>query len=623
MNWTKLVKITFSFVCLIFAVIYAAGPALSQTEEDYLPRCGGIFDLCGFVDRQNETELIPAMFERAFNFSEGLAAVRIDGAFGYIDLQGEIVIEPQFDLVGDFYEGLAEVLVDNVVGVIDHNGRFVVEPQFARAVPFTADTLIVVEGDWRNGYFSGSERLEGLSGILTGVGDQKVGLYHTSDGWIADPAYQIRRFGEPRRGLIWATTEDRYRGPFGLLRADGTWQIEPTYTHVQSLNDGLAVVRGASSTQTFQLNGRSINPSGAVDEEGKLVIPLQFNFLSYWNAGYGLAQKEESHALVSPDGTLLAGRYFDEVERPEDGRLPRVWDGENWFSVEPDGTLIKDQNEGSLIAQCPSGLSIRKRLGQAEFSHPNFDASIGMLFDSKYRFNRVDCTNPISVSVKGKWGYVTQEGQLITDPPSFDDIQGFKNGNAAVSLNGLWGIIDKSGQFVVEPIFERLRQSGVHFQAQRDGREFWINARGNEVPEPAPETDDHSRYLECGGGVRLFAENEMWGMLDANGDVLIAPTFRALSCFSQGVAWSAATDATAWCAIGPDGQPRKRPKCRPAYYPYIQTHHYPEKFTDDPYESSVLWVRAFLDYGLGQRKRAPIWISDGGQGDVSSSISRQ
>ena len=39
-------------------------------------------------------------------FSEGLARVRVDGKWGYINTEGEVVIEPQFDDAGSFSKGV-------------------------------------------------------------------------------------------------------------------------------------------------------------------------------------------------------------------------------------------------------------------------------------------------------------------------------------------------------------------------------------------------------------------------------------------------------------------------------------------------------------------------------------
>ncbi|MGO7719099.1 WG repeat-containing protein, partial [Rhizobium johnstonii] len=66
-------------------------------------------------------------------FYEGLAAVRINGLFGYINTEGKVVIEPRFDLAGPFHDGFAEILVGKHTGVVAETGKVVLEPQFGRS----------------------------------------------------------------------------------------------------------------------------------------------------------------------------------------------------------------------------------------------------------------------------------------------------------------------------------------------------------------------------------------------------------------------------------------------------------------------------------------------------------
>lgn len=67
---------------------------------------------------------------------EGLAFVKIDGKFGFIDTKSNFAINPQFDYAESFAEGLAFVEINGKWGVIDTKGNIVIEPQFDYAGPF-------------------------------------------------------------------------------------------------------------------------------------------------------------------------------------------------------------------------------------------------------------------------------------------------------------------------------------------------------------------------------------------------------------------------------------------------------------------------------------------------------
>lgn len=69
-------------------------------------------------------------YEYASEFSEGLAAVKIDGKYGYIDKDNNLIIEPSFDNANSFHNGKAWVKVEDKYGIIDKKGDFFVEPQF-------------------------------------------------------------------------------------------------------------------------------------------------------------------------------------------------------------------------------------------------------------------------------------------------------------------------------------------------------------------------------------------------------------------------------------------------------------------------------------------------------------
>ena len=76
------------------------------------------------------------------NFSEGVAIgfSVIDRErptqYGYVDLAGAFVIQPQFDAARSFSEGLAPVSIAGLWGFISHDGQFAINPSFKWASSF-------------------------------------------------------------------------------------------------------------------------------------------------------------------------------------------------------------------------------------------------------------------------------------------------------------------------------------------------------------------------------------------------------------------------------------------------------------------------------------------------------
>jgi hypothetical protein len=102
----------------------------------------------GYMDRTGRL-IAPPRFEEAGWFSAGTAAVKLDGRWGYIDQSGRLIIEPQFDDAGGFSRDLAPVRVGDRWGYIDRTGRMIIPPQFERAHSFIdAVTAVKIDGRW-------------------------------------------------------------------------------------------------------------------------------------------------------------------------------------------------------------------------------------------------------------------------------------------------------------------------------------------------------------------------------------------------------------------------------------------------------------------------------------------
>lgn len=91
-------------------------------------------------------------FEDAYPFFDGtMAAICIDGKWGFLKKDGTLALEPTFDGATSFGKGMAAVLKDSKWGYIDTAFRMVIEPQFSEAGPFSICGVapVKLDGNWR------------------------------------------------------------------------------------------------------------------------------------------------------------------------------------------------------------------------------------------------------------------------------------------------------------------------------------------------------------------------------------------------------------------------------------------------------------------------------------------
>jgi hypothetical protein len=310
-----------------------ASVAAQAASEALVPSCGGIYDLCGYARRDDRTEVIPRTFERVQPFSEGLAAVRIDGRFGYIDPTGKVIIKPQFDLAGKFNDGMAEVRVGDYTGVIGRDGKMLVRPRFARSIPLGGDVVVVRSGKYKGSSGAVFDELDLMNSA--GAMRDPAGLYHVTRGAVTPEIYEISLLDTDRPGPVWARAirEDKDT-KFGLMGLDGKWIVTPRYDHVQWLSEDRAVVY----IKTGDKKDRK-TLWGAVDAKGEVRVPLRYDHLSYWQDGYGMARLDGKQGFINANGQLLGGRWFDDITRSRaDGAAQVQVDGK-WFSIDANGKL--------------------------------------------------------------------------------------------------------------------------------------------------------------------------------------------------------------------------------------------------------------------------------------------
>lgn len=80
-------------------------------------------------------------------FNNGLAKVKFEKKWGFIDTSGVEVVPPRYHEVGDFVDGLARVRVNEKWGLVDTTGAVIIKPTFHWIYDFEGDRAKVLLDD--------------------------------------------------------------------------------------------------------------------------------------------------------------------------------------------------------------------------------------------------------------------------------------------------------------------------------------------------------------------------------------------------------------------------------------------------------------------------------------------
>lgn len=116
-------------------------------------------DLWGYIDSHGKVLLKPTYTDTQ-SFSEGLAAVKFGKAAGFVGKDCKLAIPCKFEEASAFSDGLALVKYSGRWGYINTGGEFVIQPKYDSARSFT-DGLAVVELDHMKGYIDKTGKIVG------------------------------------------------------------------------------------------------------------------------------------------------------------------------------------------------------------------------------------------------------------------------------------------------------------------------------------------------------------------------------------------------------------------------------------------------------------------------------
>lgn len=286
---------------------------------------GGYEENKGFINKKGEI-VIPQIYKNAGHFSEGLAPVQSNETefWGYIDKEGKTVIPMIYESAKPFREELAYVVKDGMAGYINKEGENIIDFKLKPEIDKYADT------DFYGG-LAVAQDSRGKYGYINKSGDFVISAkYKEANPFIGDTAYVVIENQNYLKGY----------GSSFLINRDGE-RLTPLWQYGRYAGEYMkeGLIRALSTY------GPSPNESIVMlNKYGAEVIPSSLNiqYLSSFNEGYALL-------IAHNEGATAVGlvKKPENIEEYKDRKLIRVFINDILLDFEDTDPII--ENSRTLV----------------------------------------------------------------------------------------------------------------------------------------------------------------------------------------------------------------------------------------------------------------------------------
>ena len=351
---------------------FADGPLAFAKEEP--------FAMSMYYDASGEPVDIGSAYQAGdYAFSCGFGIIEQDGKFGYIDADGNTVIDCIYDACSPFSEGLASVEKDGENLVIDLTGKtvFNMSQRQMRAYSFS----------------------EGLCPVMSTADDESWGLVgymdHFGDLVIPLQFQSIHAFQENGTAIV-----DRYVGDqilSGVVDRKGKQVLPLEYKYVYNHYINYILAEDEDETILYDRAGTVLLSLPASEYDSVYLVE---------DCGLLIVEKNYRYGCLDLEGNVVIPLTYNYVSYIGDGLFSASLPLDHWGVIDKEGnTVIQFTNE---------------------FSDAGYSCSEGLL--------------PAECNESGLSGYIDTTGAWVIKP-QFEYAQSFKNGYAFVKQNGSLGLL--------------------------------------------------------------------------------------------------------------------------------------------------------------------------------------
>lgn len=291
---------------------------------------GGTF---GYVNRKGEEILPPKYAKVSLYFVDSVAWVQSGSKYGYVDINGKIIVKPEYEAVVDMCNGIGAVRKKQRWAYIDRSGNALTPFKYSFALPFTGEIAAV--GEVANKYvekkpgfmasamgiMSGSYSGRSSSGknyipkdiyygFIDRTGREIVPLEYDS---VSMNSYKGRAF--VRQGYRWAYV-DKSGKLLTKFFINGFDKLDDGYTRVHIKGD---YYEKAPMYNNF------------INYDGKLLNDKEYHDVSDFSEGYACVKKSSGNCWIDKRGREVFDNGYYHVEDFGDGLAFAYKDGKGRY----------------------------------------------------------------------------------------------------------------------------------------------------------------------------------------------------------------------------------------------------------------------------------------------------
>ena len=261
------------------------------------------FSYLNIINKKNKVLDVEKSYGTSYDdkvyFREGLGITKIDGKYGFIDIDGNLVIPCKYDKAGPFINGFAEVMIDGRWGFINKSGQNI--------TPYKYSQLC---------YFYG--------GYAEVKGNRYWGVVNTNGDEIVPCEYSFNNFSIDKQNEL--IIVEAPNSLYGIYDLSGNIISPCYYSEIKIYHTHIIV----ETNEKY----------GVIDKTGATVLPFIYDGINDEYEGNFIVKKDGKYGVVDYDNNIIIPFIYSNAQIFADGLIMVSVDSKSFYLIDLNNNKI-------------------------------------------------------------------------------------------------------------------------------------------------------------------------------------------------------------------------------------------------------------------------------------------